>query len=181
MFFLRFMKLIMPSADYKLIMTPLTHLCRMYFLIHINWTSLFPILGLICCWLLLPLWDSVIVLCFVVRYFVSILVLQSSWRESWFALLSLPGVLWWLSGSSSPCHRVVCSLWLWYFLIILTILLGVFFSFKFQKILLFTKRGQPDQTPHFAASDLVLHCLPMSQKDARLIWVNEHTKNEIHF
>ena len=26
----------------------------------------------------LPLWDSVIVLCFVVRYFVSILVLQSS-------------------------------------------------------------------------------------------------------
>ena len=30
------------------------------------------------CWLLLPLWDSVIVLCFVVRYFMSILVLQSS-------------------------------------------------------------------------------------------------------
>ena len=28
--------------------------------------------------MLLPLWDSVIVLCFVVRYFVSILVLQSS-------------------------------------------------------------------------------------------------------
>ena len=31
-----------------------------------------PIVGL------LPLWDSVIVLCFVVRYFVSILVLHSS-------------------------------------------------------------------------------------------------------
>ena len=31
-----------------------------------------------CCWLLLPLQDSVIVLCFAVRYFVSILVLQSS-------------------------------------------------------------------------------------------------------
>ena len=31
---------------------------------------------------------------------------------------------------------------------------------------------QPDQTPRFAASDLVLHCLPMShKKDARLIWV----------
>ena len=30
------------------------------------------------CLLLLPLWESVIVLCFVVRYFVSILVLQSS-------------------------------------------------------------------------------------------------------
>ena len=31
-----------------------------------------------CCCLLVVLWDSVIVLCFVVRYFVSILVLQSS-------------------------------------------------------------------------------------------------------
>ena len=30
-------------------------------------------------------------------------------------------VSWWLSGSSSRCHRVVCGLWLWYFLIILTI------------------------------------------------------------
>ena len=30
------------------------------------------------CLLLLPLWKSVIVLCFVVRYFMSILVLQSS-------------------------------------------------------------------------------------------------------
>ena len=35
--------------------------------------------------MLLPLWDPVIVLCFVVRYFVPIIVLQSSsWgRESW--------------------------------------------------------------------------------------------------
>ena len=30
------------------------------------------------CLLLLPLWESVIILCFVVRYFMSILVLQSS-------------------------------------------------------------------------------------------------------
>ena len=36
------------------------------------------LLLLIRCWLLLPLWDSVIVICFVVPYFVSILVLQSS-------------------------------------------------------------------------------------------------------
>ena len=75
------------------------------------------------CFLLLPLWESVIVLCFVVRYFMSILVLQSSWwgSESWLlCLICLPGVLWWLSGSSSRCHGVVCSLWLWYFLIILT-------------------------------------------------------------
>ena len=46
-----------------------------------------------CCWffclLLLPLWESVIILCFVVRYFMSILVLQSSWwgRESWLLCL----------------------------------------------------------------------------------------------
>ena len=32
--------------------------------------------------------------------------------------------------------------------------------------------GEPDQTSRFAASDLVLHCLPMSHnQDARLIWV----------
>ena len=66
---------------------------------------------------------SVIVLCFVVRYFMSILVLQSSWwgRESWLlCLICLPGFSWWLSCSSSRCHGVVCGLWLWYFLIILT-------------------------------------------------------------
>ena len=34
--------------------------------------------------------------------------------------------------------------------------------------------GDPDQMPRSAASDLGLHCLPMShKKDARLIWVNE--------
>ena len=32
--------------------------------------------------------------------------------------------------------------------------------------------GEPDQTPQNAASDLVLHCLPMyHKKDAMLIWV----------
>ena len=36
------------------------------------------VLLLIYCLLLLPLWESVIVLCFVVRNFISILVLQSS-------------------------------------------------------------------------------------------------------
>ena len=74
------------------------------------------------CLLLLPLLESVIVLCFVVRYFMSILVLQSSWwgRESWLlCLICLPGV-WWLSGSSSRCHGVVCGFWLGYFLIVLT-------------------------------------------------------------
>ena len=32
--------------------------------------------------------------------------------------------------------------------------------------------GDPDQKPHSVASDLGLHCLPMShKKDARHIWV----------
>ena len=34
--------------------------------------------------------------------------------------------------------------------------------------------GDPDQTLHSAASDLDLHCLPMShKKDARNIWVKK--------
>ena len=36
------------------------------------------LLLMICCLLLPPLWNSVIVICFVVRYLMSILVLQSS-------------------------------------------------------------------------------------------------------
>ena len=37
------------------------------------------------------------------------------------------------------------------------------------------KGGDPDQTPHSVASDLGLHCLPMSlKKDARHIWVKMH-------
>ena len=40
--------------------------------------SNFVLLLLTFCLLLLPLWESVIVLCFVVHYFMSILVLQSS-------------------------------------------------------------------------------------------------------
>ena len=81
------------------------------------------LLLLIRCWLLLPLWDSVIVLCTVVRYFVSVLVLQSSrWgRERWLLyFVCLPGVSGLLCGPSSRCHGFVCSLWLRYFLTILT-------------------------------------------------------------
>ena len=92
------------------------------------------------CLLLLPLWESVIVLCFVVCYFKSILVLQSSWwgSESWLLCLNcLPGVSWWLSGSSSRCHGVVCSLWLWYFLIILTYYFWSFLEWPFTQILLY--------------------------------------------
>ena len=75
-----------------------------------------------CCWLfcllLLPLWKSIIVLCFVVSNFMSILVMQSSWwgRESWFlCLVCRPGVWWWLCGSPSRCHGFVSGLWLMYF------------------------------------------------------------------
>ena len=47
-----------------------------------------------------------------------------------------------------------------------------FFFIKIFKKLLFANSGEPDQTPHFAVFDLVLHCLPMSHKrDARLKWV----------
>ena len=82
------------------------------------------VLLLLTCFLLLPLWESVIVLCFSVRYFMSILVLQSSWlgRESWLlCLVCLPGAPWLLGGSSSWWHGFVCSLLLSYFLNILTI------------------------------------------------------------
>ena len=73
------------------------------------------------CLLLLPLWESVIVLCFVVCYFMSVVVLSWWGRKSWLLCwICLPAVSWWLSGSSSRCHGVVCGLWLWYLLIILT-------------------------------------------------------------
>ena len=47
-------------------------------LVRLNMVHWFVLLLLTFCLLLLPLWESVIVLCFVVRYFMSILVLQSS-------------------------------------------------------------------------------------------------------
>ena len=61
--------------------------------------------------LLLQLWESVIVLCFAVCYF--ILVLQSSGRrrEGWLlCLVCFPGVSLLLCGSTSGCHGFVCSL-----------------------------------------------------------------------
>ena len=51
-----------------------------YLALHIRWSvcDLRALLLLDLQYLLLPLWESVIVLCFVVRYFISILALQSS-------------------------------------------------------------------------------------------------------
>ena len=38
--------------------------------------------------------------------------------------------------------------------------------------ILLANSEDPDQTPHYAVSDMGLHCLPMShKKDARHIWV----------
>ena len=60
------------------------HLERAYCVLSILWlytavrSKAVVLLLLTFCLLLLPLWESVIVLCFVVRYFMSILVLQSS-------------------------------------------------------------------------------------------------------
>ena len=52
---------------------------------------------------------------------------------------------------------------------------GLYFSFlfNFRYNFLQANSGDPDQMPHYVASDLGLYCLPMShKKDAMLIWVN---------
>ena len=64
-------------------------------------------------------------LCFVLQYFVSSLILQSSrlGRESWLLYFCCDlNVMSMLSffGSSSRCLGLVCSMWLWNFLVILT-------------------------------------------------------------
>ena len=42
-------------------------------------------------------------------------------------------------------------------------------------VALFANSGDPDQMPHSAASDLVLHCLPITLLGVfRLQWVNEY-------
>ena len=50
----------------------------------------------------------------------SIAIILMGKRELVDLLNCLPGVSWWLSGSSSRCHGVVCGLWLWYWLIVPT-------------------------------------------------------------
>ena len=83
-----------------------------------------------CCWFIVLctshcLWEFCVCICFVKHYFVSILVLQSSWRgrESWllcYYRLTDVLLLYMFCGSSSQCLGLVCSMWLWYFLIKLT-------------------------------------------------------------
>ena len=60
---------------------------------------------------------------------------------------------------------------------------GWYFSFllNFFKTLLFANSGEPDQTLHFAASDVVLHCLRMShKKSAWFIWVKIGTNDNFY-
>ena len=46
-----------------------------------------------------------------------------------------------------------------------------------KKTKLFANSGDPDQTPHSAASDLGLHCLPITLLGVfRLQWVKKKTK-----
>ena len=81
-----------------------------------------------CCWFIVlctshRLWNFCVWFRFVKHYLVSFLVLQSSrrGREGWLLCINcLPDVLLVFCGSSSQCHKLVCSMWLWYFLIILT-------------------------------------------------------------
>ena len=42
------------------------------------------------------------------------------------------------------------------------------------------KQWRPDQTPRFAASDLVLHCLPMSHKKDAIVfkWVKRNDDDD---
>ena len=130
------------------------------------------LLLLIGCWLLLPLWESLIVQCFVVRYCMPIL---ASWwgRDSWlFCLVCLPSVSWLLCGSSSRCHGFVCSLWLWFYLIILTIFdkmpclvcilitrMPAFVACECLIAITFLSSLDPDQALQSAVPDLEPHCV----------------------
>ena len=83
-----------------------------------------------CCWFIvfvyLPLFVGVLCwLCFGMHYFMSFLVLQPSWRGrgSWllcsYCLLDVL-LLVMSCSSSARCHGLACSLFLWYFLVVLT-------------------------------------------------------------
>ena len=50
------------------------------------------------------------------------------------------------------------------------------FRYSYREMVeLYANRGDPDQMPHFAASDLSLHCLPITLLGAsRLQWVKEN-------
>ena len=97
-----------------------------------RWLGLLSVLGrwYCCCWLYVycnfhcgSLWLFYVLLCVTLcRFRCCGRLGGGGGGGGWLlCLVCLPGVLWWLGGSSSRCHGVVCGLWLWYFLIILTI------------------------------------------------------------
>ena len=90
------------------------------------WLGLLSVLGrwFCCCWLFVcccshcgGLWLFCVALC----PFWCCSRLYGEGGGCLLCLVCLPGVSWWLGGSSSRCRGVVCGLWLWYFLIMLTI------------------------------------------------------------
>ena len=83
-------------------------------------------------------------------------------RELVALLICLPGVSWWLSGSSSRCHGVVWGLWLWYFLIILTyyffLLTYVKFSRQWRNLPTTTKNYLRAAHRRWLISNSVMQC-----------------------
>ena len=58
--------------------------------------------------------------------------------------------------------------------------MAIFISIQIYEYTLYENSGDPERTPRSLASDLGLHCLPMShRKDARLIWVKHLPKSQI--
>ena len=71
------------------------------------------------------MWGFCFCLCLLWNTLCPFLVLQSSWRgrESWllcFRCFMDVLLLWMFCDSSSRCHGSACSVWMWYFLIIIT-------------------------------------------------------------
>ena len=91
------------------------------------------------------------------------LVLQSSWLglESWLLCSAcLPGVSWLLCGSSSQCHGFVCSLLLWYFLVILTIFSSVTCCYMYYSQITHTKhKAKSKSMPRIVQSSRHTHPL----------------------
>ena len=71
------------------------------------------------------------------------IILMGKRERELVALLCLSGCSWLLCGPSSRCHDFVCSLWLWYFLIILAYFFGTLIA---PLRVTFTSKGSTTQT-----------------------------------
>ena len=63
-------------------------------------------------------------------------------------------------GSQSRYRGLICSVWLWYYLIILTYFLPVKFSYVPGDYLIFTNSADPDEMLSYAIIYLGLHSFP---------------------